>query len=137
MEKVLPSSLTDCLMISMALSIVIMSLLQKFKKLPIIKKTWQIWILNLLFSFLVGIPFSNSFYGVGVKDGAWISFFCFLGAPMIYSALKKQNLLNYKPESLPDDVVEIPVTNEIKLPRTSDNEKANKNEDKDIENQEK
>lgn len=136
MEKVLPSSLVDCLMISMALSIVMMSLLQKFKKLPIIKKPWQIWILNLLFSFLIGVPFSNTFYGTSMKDGLWISFFCFLGAPMIYSALKKQNLLQYRPESLPDDVVEIPVANEIKLPQSEDDEKANKSITNEVKNEE-
>lgn len=116
MEKVLPSSLVDCLMISMALSIIMMALIQKFKKLPIVKKCWQIWLINLFFSFVIGIPFSNSFYGLNLKDSTWVSLFCFIGAPSIYSALKKQNLLQYHPESLKDDVVEVPIENKIILP---------------------
>ena len=116
METVLPSSFVNCLMISLILSVVMMALLQKFKKLPIIKKCWQIWILNLIFSFLIGIPFSMSFYGTGWKDSVWVSLFCFIGAPTIYEVLKKQNLLQYHTESLKDDVVEVPIENQIRIP---------------------
>lgn len=116
METVLPSSFVNCLMISLILSVVMMALLQKFKKLPIIKKCWQIWILNLIFSFLIGIPFSMSFYGTGWKDSVWVSLFCFIGAPTIYEVLKKQNLLQYHPESLKDDAVEVPIENQIRIP---------------------
>ena len=116
MENVLPSSFVNCLMISLILSVVMMALLQKFKKLPIIKKCWQIWILNLIFSFLIGIPFSMSFYSTGWKDSVWVSLFCFIGAPTIYEVLKKQNLLQYHPESLKDDVVEVPIENQIRIP---------------------
>ena len=116
MENVLPSSFVNCLMISLILSVVMMALLQKFKKLPIIKKCWQIWILNLIFSFLIGIPFSMSFYETGWKDSVWVSLFCFIGAPTIYEVLKKQNLLQYHPEPLKDDVVEVPIENQIRIP---------------------
>ena len=116
METVLPSSFVNCLMISLILSIIMMALLQKFKKLPFIKKCWQILVLNLFFSFVIGIPFSISFYGTNTKDSIWISLFCFIGAPTIYEALKKQNLLQYRPESLKDDVVEVPIENKITIP---------------------
>ena len=116
MENVLPSNFVNCLMISLILSVVMMALLQKFKKLPFIKKCWQIWILNLVFSFLIGIPFSITFYNTSIKDSVWIGLFCFIGAPSIYQALKKQNLLQYRPESLKDDVVEVPVANKITIP---------------------
>ena len=119
MENVLPSNFVNCLMISLILSVVIMTLLQKFKKLPFINKCWQIWILNLIFSFLIGIPFSISFYNTNIKDSIWVGLFCFIGAPSIYQALKKQNLLQYHPESLKDNVVEVPVENKITIPSSS------------------
>ncbi len=122
MENVLPSNFVNCLMISLILSVVMMALLQKFKKLPFIKKCWQIWILNLVFSFLIGIPFSITFYNTSIKDSVWIGLFCFIGAPSIYQALKKQNLLQYRPESLKDDVVEVPVANKITIPSSINKE---------------
>lgn len=122
MENVLPSNFVNCLMISLILSIVIMALLQKFKKLPFIKKCWQIWVLNLIFSFLIGVPFAISFYNTSVKDSVWVGLFCFIGAPSIYQALKKQNLLQYRPESLKDDVVEVPIENKITIPSVSNQE---------------
>ena len=57
-----------------------------------------------------------SFYGTGWKDSVWVSLFCFIGAPTIYEVLKKQNLLQYHPESLKDDVVEVPTENQIRIP---------------------
>lgn len=131
MENVLPSNFVNCLMISLILSIVIMALLQKFKKLPFIKKCWQIWVLNLIFSFLIGVPFAISFYHVNTKDSVWVSLFCFIGAPSIYASLKKQNLLQYRPESLKDDVVEVPIENKIIIPTVS---KETENEAKKWEN---
>lgn len=122
MENVLPSNFVNCLMISLILSVVMMALLQKFKKLPFIKKCWQIWILNLVFSFLIGIPFSITFYNTSIKDSVWIGLFCFIGAPSIYQALKKQNLLQYRPESLKDDVVEVSVANKITIPSSINKE---------------
>lgn len=127
MENVLPSNFVNCLMISLILSIVIMALLQKFKKLPFIKRCWQIWVLNLIFSFLIGVPFAISFYHVNAKDSVWVSLFCFIGAPSIYETLKKQNLLQYRPESLKDDVVEVPIENKIIIPTVS---KETENEEK-------
>ena len=116
MENILPDSFVNCLMISLVLSVIVMALLQKFKKLSCVKHCVHIWILNLIFSFLIGIPFSLWFYHSNIKNSLWISLFCFIGAPTIYEALKKQNLLQYHPESLKDDVVEVPIENEIKIP---------------------
>ena len=44
MEDLFPAKLLDLLVISITLSVIVMVILQKFKSLPFIKKTWQIWI---------------------------------------------------------------------------------------------
>lgn len=72
--------------------------------------------LNLLFSFFVGIPFANAFYNVSWLDSIWVGLFAFVGAPSIYDALKNQKIFNYKPSSLQDTIM-IPRENEIIVPK--------------------
>lgn len=113
MEQFLPERLLDLLIISVTFSFIIMVVLQKFKALPFINKAWQIWILNFIFSFSIGIPFTITFYNLDIYSGAWVGLFTFVGAPAIYDALKNQTIINYKPTSL-NDTVSIPKENEIK-----------------------
>lgn len=95
MNIVLPESLLQILSVSMIFSVVLMSLIQKLKALSIVNKTWHIWILNLIFSFGLGIPFGMLFYQLSVEESTWVGVFSFIGAASIYDALK-----NYKPTSL-------------------------------------
>lgn len=113
MEQFFPNKLLDLLVISVTLSFIIMIVLQKFKALPFIKKSWQIWLLNLLFSFSIGIPFTIYFYDLDIYCGIWVGLFTFVGAPAIYDALKNQKIINYTPTTL-QDTIEISKDNEIK-----------------------
>lgn len=113
MEAFFPTHLLDVLVIAVTFSFILMALIQKFKTLAWINKSYQIWILNLIFSFAIGIPFAMSFYELNLCDGIWVGVFSFIGAPSIYAALKNQNIINYKPSSV-SDVVTLPKENEIK-----------------------
>lgn len=113
MEQIFPELLIELLTISITFSFILMILIQKFKSLKCINHSWIIWILNLLFSFLVGIPFSLHFYDISIKDSIWVGFFSFIGAASIYQALKNQTIINYKPNSVKDDEVKIKTENEI------------------------
>ncbi len=95
MDIILPESLLQILSISVVFSVVLMALIQKLKALSIIHKTWHIWILNLIFSFVLGIPFGMLFYHLVLEESIWVGIFGFIGASSIYDALK-----NYKPISL-------------------------------------
>lgn len=112
MLDIFPSSLIDLLIISVTLSFVLMSLIQKIKKLSFISKEWQIWIINLFLSFLIAIPFGIKFYDASLNDGIWIGLFTFIGAPTLYETLKNQTILTYKPSSL-NSTVTISTKNEI------------------------
>lgn len=112
MDIILPDKLLNILMMSGTFSIVMMIFLQNVKKQSFIKKGVQVWVLNLLFSFLLGIPFGMVFYNLSLVDSIWIGVFTFVGAPSIYQALKSQNIVNYTPSSL-KDTVSIPKENEI------------------------
>lgn len=113
MEEYIPTALTKLLLVGFAFSFILMSFIQKFKVLPWVNKEWHIWLLNLIFSFTIGIPFSMFFYDLNIYDSLWVSLFSFIGAPSLYTAFKNQNLINIKPTSL-DDSVNIPKENEIK-----------------------
>lgn len=113
MDALITDLLIKLLMISITFSVFLMALIQKFKNLKFINKTWHIWLLNLLFSFAMGIPFTMYFYELSLVSAIWVGIFSFIGAPTIYSLLKKQNLINYKPKSLKDTIV-ISKNNEIK-----------------------
>ena len=113
MKDIFPLELINLLVISVTLSMIIMVMLQKFKSLSFISKGYQIWVLNLVFSFSLAIPFTEKFYKLTYLDGLWVGLFTFVGAPSIYETLKKQNIIKYKPSSI-DDSVSIPKENEIK-----------------------
>ena len=107
--------LLELLMISITFSVFLMALIQKIKKSKIFHYKWQIWFLNLLFSFVMGIPFTRMFYQTTFKEAIWVSIFGFIGAPTLYETLKKQNIITYKPTSItPNDTVSLPKENEIK-----------------------
>lgn len=112
MLDIFPSCLVDLLIISVTLSFVLMSLIQKIKKLSFINKEWQVWIINLFLSFTIAIPFGMKFYDASLIDGIWIGLFTFIGAPTLYETLKNQTILTYKPASL-NSTVTIPTKNEI------------------------
>lgn len=113
MDALVTDLLITLLMIGITLSIIIMALIQQFKNLSFFNKEWHIWILNLFFSFAIGIPFTMYFYELNIFSAIWVGLFSFIGAPSIYTILKKQNLVNYKPKSL-NDTIEISKENEIK-----------------------
>ena len=113
MEDVFPSLLTELLIISVTYSVILMALLQKFKSLSFITKSWQIGVLNFIFSFAIGMPFAITFYDVNILDSIWVGLFSFIGASAIYEALKNQKLINYTPTSLSDKIT-ISSENEIK-----------------------
>lgn len=112
MDALVTQKLMNLLLMGITLSIFEMAFVQKIKMLPIFKKDYQVWFLNFISSFLLGIPFVMYFFGVNLEDASWVSLFGFIGAPSIYQALKKQNLINYTPESR-KDTIEIPIENEI------------------------
>lgn len=113
MEEFFPTLLLDLLVISITFSIILMAFIQKIKVLSFINKSWQVWFLNLLFSFLIGIPFAMTFYNITLENSLWIGFFSFVGASGIYEALKNQNIINYRPSSI-SDKISIDKENEIK-----------------------
>ncbi len=94
---VIPESLLQILFVSMVFSVVLMSLIQKLKTFTLIQKKWHIWILNLIFSFVLGIPFGMTFYDLSILDSTWVGVFSFIGASTIYDQLEK-----YRPVSLTD-----------------------------------
>lgn len=104
MEEFLPTMLLDLLVISIVYSAILMTLIQKFKALPFVKKSWHVWVLNLMFSFGIGIPFALNFYNIDIKNAIWVGFFSFIGASAIYEALKNQTIIRYKPSSISDNI---------------------------------
>ena len=102
MDILVTNEFVNCLLISSVVSILNMALIQKFKELSFVNSKNHIFILNLIFSFLVGISFSIIFYKVKLYHGIWISIFSFIGSSNIYNMLKKQNIISYTPFSLSD-----------------------------------
>lgn len=94
---VIPENLLQILFVSMVFSVVLMALIQKLKTFTLIKKKWHIWILNLIFAFVLGIPFGQMFYHLSVLESVWVGVFSFIGASSIYDQLEK-----YSPVSLSD-----------------------------------
>lgn len=103
----LSDKIFDLLSVSFIVSSIVMMIIQKFKSFTFINKEYQIGILNFLFSFLFGIPFSIYFYEFTLIDAYWVSIFSVIGASSIYDILKNQNMINYKPKSLDDNIIEI------------------------------
>ena len=94
MEGFIPDKLLDLLSISAVFSVILMALIQKIKLTTIVKKTWQIWIINIILSLTFGILFAKTFYNLDTISGIWVAIFSFIGAPTIYDLLKKQNIIN-------------------------------------------
>lgn len=115
MEEIFPPLLLDLLVVSITFSVILMAFIQKLKTLSFFHKSWQIWILNFIFSFLIGIPFAMIFYDITLFHSIWVGFFSFVGASGIYEALKNQNIINYKPSSISDKMT-IDKENEIRRP---------------------
>ena len=116
LDVLVTDQLLDILMIGITLSIIMMTVIQKIKGLTFITTDNQIWFINFILSFGIGIPFSIFFYNLNIYEGIWISLFSFVGAPGIYLALKKQNMINYTPLSLDGkkaDIIEVKKENLI------------------------
>lgn len=115
MDTIITEELLNILMISITFSVILMAFIQKIKDLEFIKKGWQIWLANLVFSFAIGIPFAMNFYNLEITLAIWVSVFGFIGAPTLYETLKSQNIINYTPKSTDDNNnIIIPTDNEIK-----------------------
>lgn len=113
MEGFIPDKLLELLSISAVFSVILMALIQKIKLTTIVKKEWQIWVINIILSLTFGILFAKTFYNLDTISGIWIAAFSFIGAPTIYDLLKNQNIINYTPKSLDNNVI-ISKDNEIK-----------------------
>ena len=114
MDIFVTDKLLNLLGIGITFSALQMALVQKVKMLPLFNKKYKIWLLNLFVSFGIGIPFAIYFFGVSLLYSIWISLFGFIGAPSLYAALKKQNMINYKPESATTkDTIAIPISHQI------------------------
>lgn len=119
MDILMSDTLWNLVLISLTFSIFLMALVQKIKKSKFFHYKWQIWLINFCCAFLMGIPFSMTFFEQDLTSAIWISLFGFIGAPSLYEALKKQNIIAYKPESSgctnkSENMVSIPKENEIK-----------------------
>lgn len=95
--------LKQVLLISIIFSAFEMALVQKFKMFAFIKKDWHVVLFNFISSFIFGTLFSMWFFDTNFYNGLWVSLFGFIGAPSIYEMLKKQNIINYSPKSLPEN----------------------------------
>ena len=88
------TSLLKCLAIAMIVSTIVMLIIEKFKNTTLVKNNNHIFIINLLLSFIIGIPFSIIFYTVNILEGIRISIFSFIGAPSIYNKLQNIKINN-------------------------------------------
>lgn len=102
MNIFITNELINCLLISMIVSVINMIMIQRFKELSCIKNGDQVFILNLILSFVIGIPFSIIFYDKEFYYSVWVSIFSFVGASNIYEFLKKQTLIDYTPFKISD-----------------------------------
>ena len=90
-QIIIPMSLLALVITGIVVSIFIVATIQKIKGTTFYKESWHIWILNFVFSFVLGITMSIYFYGYSILDGVWVGFISLLGAPAIFEALKKLN----------------------------------------------
>jgi hypothetical protein len=98
--NLLTNEIYNCLTISLVVSSINMTLIQKLKSLSFITSNNQIFLMNAFMAFLIGIPFSLIFYKIELCYAIWVGIFSFIGAPSIYSLLKTQNIINYTPKAL-------------------------------------
>ena len=106
--------LLKVLLISITFSFIEMALVQKIKTISIFKKNWQVILFNFVSSFLLGTLFAIWFFELNIYNSLWVALFSFIGAPAIYEALKKQNIINYTPKAIDDNAITISKDNEIK-----------------------
>ena len=106
MDTLITTEMINCLMHATTVSIIVMAVIQKFKTLECITKDCHIFLLNIVFSFVIGISFSITFYDEPIENAIWISLFSFIGAPSLYKMLKKQNVINMDLISLDDTLPE-------------------------------
>lgn len=102
MDNILPDLLLKIILISVLLSSIEVTIVQKIKTVFILKKKWQVILINFISSFTFGILFSMWFFNLNILNSLWVSFFSFVGAPSIYEGLRKQNIINFTPKSLSD-----------------------------------
>lgn len=114
MEVILPTKLLNILLVSVIFSVILMALIQKCKTLKLINQSSTIWLLNFVFSFLLGIPFAYMFYDIAWIEGIWVAVFSFIGAPGLYEMLKNQELFTYKPKSVQEIHTEETDTKKLK-----------------------
>ena len=106
MDTLITTEMINCLMQATTVSIIVMAVIQKFKTLECITKDCHIFLLNIVFSFVIGISFFFFFYDEPIENAIWISLFSFIGAPSLYTMLKKQNVINMDLISLDDTLPE-------------------------------
>lgn len=106
MDTLITTEMINCLMHATTVSIIVMAIIQKFKTLECITKDCHIFLLNIVFSFVIGISFSITFYDEPIENAIWISLFSFISAPSLYTMLKKQNVINMDLISLDDTLPE-------------------------------
>ncbi len=99
LDILMSNTLLELLMISVTFSVFLMAFVQKVKKGKFFRYKWQIWILNLVSAFAMGIPFTMMFYGKNWIESIWVAVFGFIGAPTLYETLKNQNIITYTPAS--------------------------------------
>ncbi|MFV0250387.1 MAG: hypothetical protein ACK5HP_05100 [Bacilli bacterium] len=92
MELIFPNEVLNILMIASTLSVITMALIQKLKKMNLITTKKSITIVNVLASLIIGIPYTMHFYNLSLVDGLFVSFFSFIGAPLIYDSFKKNKV---------------------------------------------
>ncbi len=122
LDILITDELITILMIATTFSVILMPLIQRFKRFHIIKNDVHIFILNMFLSFSVGILFAIYFYELTVIGALWVGFFSFIEAPAIYHLLKKQNIINYTPKALAEnhEYLKVPVENKIKRNEVED-----------------
>lgn len=103
MEILVTNDFINCVMISSMVSILNMSLIQKFKEISFFNDSNKIFLLNIIFSFVIGISFSMIFYKIEFYYSVWVSIFSFLGASNIYNFMKKKKMINYNSFQKNDD----------------------------------
>ncbi len=96
MNGLIPSNLLDILISSTVLGVIVMAIIQKFKTFECINNNCYIWLLNIILSLGLAIPFSMCFYSYDLLTSFWVGIFSFAEAPTIYDWLKKQNLIGTK-----------------------------------------
>lgn len=117
MEEITDILMTEALwndiLIASTFSVILFLIMQKVKELPIVSNNTAIWIANFIISIAIGAPFAFYYYNLPVFEALAVGLFAFIGAPAIYTALKKQNVINYTPKALDDNTVKVDKENVI------------------------